>query len=92
MTMNVFIEQLILDGIDVSPSQREVLGTVVTTELTRLLTANGLSPNLQTGAALGHIPTGTIQLTGNNDPTHLGQQIAQAVYGGIGNGNEKNGR
>lgn len=91
MDMNVHIEQLILDGIDVSPSQREVLGTAVAAELTRLLTANGLSPDIQTGAALGHMPTDTIQLTGNNNPTHLGQQIAQAVYGGIGNGNE-NGR
>ena len=91
MDMNVHIERLILDGIDVSPSQREVLGTTVATELTRLLTANGLSPNLQTDAVLGHVPTDAIQLTGNNNPTHLGHQIAQAVYGGIGNGNE-NGR
>ncbi|MCA9936159.1 MAG: hypothetical protein KC415_19635 [Anaerolineales bacterium] len=92
MTISIHIEHLLLEGIDVSPSQREVLGTAVATELTRLLTANGLSPNLQTGAILGHIPAGTFQLTGNNNPTHLGQQIAQAVYGGIGNGNENNGR
>jgi hypothetical protein len=29
-------------------------------------------------------PVGTIQLTGEGDPAHLGQHTAWAVYGGIG--------
>ena len=39
---------------------------------------------LNTLTALPQLSTGGIQLTGGKNPTQLGQQIAQSVYGGIG--------
>ena len=83
--MNIYlhIERLILDGVNITPGQRHLLQASVTTELTRLLCEGGLAPNLVEGTTLARLSTRGIQLTGNN-PTQLGRQIAQSVYGGIG--------
>ena len=83
MNIKLHIERLILDGVNIAPSQRHLLQASVETELTRLLTDRGLSPSLAQGPAVPRLSTGGIQLTGNN-PTQIGQQIAQSVYGGIG--------
>jgi hypothetical protein len=83
MNINFHIEQLVLDGVNIGPGQRYLLQSMVTTELTRMLTEGGVSPCLAQGIALPRLPTVDIQLTGNI-PAQLGQQIAQSVYGGIG--------
>lgn len=83
MNINLHIERLVLDGVDIAPGQRHLLQTSVETELTRLLTDRGISPSLAQGVALPRLSTNGMQLKGNN-PTQLGQQIAQSVYGGIG--------
>ncbi len=78
------IEQLILDGIDLPRRHRPLLQTSVETELGRLLATNGLALCLQSGRTVPRLCTGTIRLTADHDPTTLGRQIAQAVYGGFG--------
>ena len=85
MNINLHIERLVLDGVNVPPGQRHLLRASVETELVRLLTDGGLSPSLAAGGALPHVSANDIQLTGGNDPVELGRQIAQSVYGGIGN-------
>lgn len=84
MNIRVNIERIVLDGIDVPRSQRPLLRATVGAELSRLLASTGLASVLMTKEAIPQVPTGTIQLTGNSDPSRLGKQIAQAVYGGIG--------
>jgi hypothetical protein len=84
MNVNVHIERLILDGLSIPHRQRPHLQATVEVELARLLAADGLAPGLLAGGALPGIPAGAVQLTRDGDPTQLGQQIAQAVYGGIG--------
>jgi len=84
MNINIHIERLILDGLPITHSQRPQVQASVEAELARLLAADGLASGLQTGGMLPHLPGGNIQLTGDNNPSALGQQIAQAVYGGIG--------
>jgi hypothetical protein len=84
ININIHIERLILDGLPISHSQRPMVQAAVEAELARLLTNDGLAPGLQTGGMAPRIPGGDIQLTGDNNPKALGQQIAQAVYGGIG--------
>ncbi len=83
MNINLHIERLVLDGVNILPGQRHLLQASVETELARMLTDGGLSPSLAQGVALPRLSTGGIQLTGN-EPTQLGQKIAQSVYGGIG--------
>jgi hypothetical protein len=84
MNIELHIEQLILDGIAIAPGQRALLHAAVEAELTRLLTQGGLAEGLANGGALPSIRTGAIQLAPDGDPQRMGTQIAQSVYGGIG--------
>jgi hypothetical protein len=84
MNVNVHIERLILDGIDLPRRDRAALKASVSAELGRLLADGGLSPAVRAGGAVRSLPAGGIQLAAQSEPTHLGQQIARAVYGGLG--------
>lgn len=84
MKIDLHIERLILEGLPITSGQRSQVQAAVETELTRLLTANGVSTNLLSGGVWPRIPVGSIQLTNDNTPANLGRQIAQAVYKGIG--------
>jgi hypothetical protein len=84
MNIDVHIERLVLDGIPVPHSRRPLLQTTVESELARLLDADGLASGLLKGGAMPYLSGGSIQLTGDGDPAWLGQQIAKAVRGGIG--------
>jgi len=83
MNINLHIDRLILDGVDIAPNQRHLLQASITAELTQLLSNGGLASHLTEGGALARLSTDSIHITGNN-PTQLGQQVAQSVYGGIG--------
>lgn len=84
MNINLHIERLVLDGIQLSPAQRPLLQAAVEAELTRLLSNGGLNNALQLGGALYSVRTTGIQLANDGSPAFLGEQIAGAVYGGIG--------
>jgi hypothetical protein len=83
MKLNLYIEQLVVDGVAIVPGQRHVLQTAVANELHRMLMESGISPELAKGAALRQVPADNIYLA-NNNPTQIGQQIARSVYGGLG--------
>jgi hypothetical protein len=83
MNINVSIERLVLEGLPISHAQGPLIGAAVETELARLLATGGLEMGLQSGGAWPSMPVSVVQLTASK-PTQLGQQIAQAVYGGIG--------
>lgn len=83
MNINLHIERLILDGVNIAPDQRHLLQASLTIELTKLLNQSGLAANFIEGLAIPKLTANGLQLTGNN-PTQLGRQIAQSVYGGIG--------
>lgn len=84
MNISLHIERLILDGVDIAPGQRNLLQSAVETELHRLLTSGGLAHQLTGGGALPRLASPAIELQRGNGPGELGQQIAGAVYGGIG--------
>ncbi len=84
MNINLHIERLVLDGISLSPGERLLLQVSVEKELTRLLASGGLSDTLQSGGALYNLRTTGIQLANDQTPARLCEQIAGAVYGGIG--------
>jgi hypothetical protein len=88
MNINLTIDQLILDGIDLPNHQRPDLQAAVEAELSRLLAEQGVGPHLQARGAVPSLDAEVIQLT-SNDPATLGQQIAQAVYGGLSNEHKK---
>ena len=82
MNINLHIERLVLEGVDIAPYQRHLLHASLTAELARMFGNSSLAPSFAEGFSLAHVSTGDVQLAGNN-PTQLGQQIAQSVYGGI---------
>jgi hypothetical protein len=84
MTVRVYIDRLILDGLPVTHHQGPLVQAAVEAELTRLFTVNGLAENLQTGVAAPSVRANAIQLTSENSPARLGTQIAGSVYSGIG--------
>ena len=84
MNINLHIERLILDGLNIGPGQGALVKAAVEKELSRLLTESGLASGLQTGIALPSLRVDPIQASRDTSPSHLGQQIARAVYGGIG--------
>jgi hypothetical protein len=85
MNINLHIERLVLDGVLLPTGQRPLLQAAVEVELTRLLASGGLSNALQSGGAFYNVRTAGIQLANDRSPAQLGEQIAGAVYGGIGN-------
>ncbi|MEN3331909.1 MAG: hypothetical protein V7641_1274 [Blastocatellia bacterium] len=84
MNINLHIERLVLEGLPVEARQGDLLREAVVTELTRLLQANGLAANFQSGGSVPKLNAGSFQLHADKHPLQTGQQIAQAVYGGIG--------
>lgn len=85
MNIELHIERLILDGLAIEPRQHAHVQAAVEAELTRLLAADGLSSRLLSGGTLPHLAATSIQLSGQPNPIDLGQQIAGAVHGRIGN-------
>jgi hypothetical protein len=83
MNINVHIERLILDGVPESHAQGPLIGAAVETELARLLATGGLDSSLQSSGAWPSVPVRAVQLAASK-PAQLGQQIAQVIYGGIG--------
>jgi hypothetical protein len=84
MNIKLYIDRLILDGISLSFGGRPMLQAAIEAELMRLLTHGSLKDTLQSGGALYNVSTTGIQLVDDGSPTQLGEQIARAVYGGIG--------
>ncbi len=80
MNINIQIDRLILEGINISPSQRRHLQATVTSELSNLFTANGLPAHLENGVALPSLPLGKVEVTNMSDTAVMGQQIAQQIY------------
>jgi len=84
MNIIVHIERLILEGLPIPPDQHLKVQVAVEAELARLLSADGLSASLLSGGTWSRVPANAIELANDGTPVLLGQQIARAVYKGIG--------
>ncbi len=84
MKIKLHIERLILDGLPVASNQGPLVQAAVEAELARLLGVNGLSHELRSGGAVPEVAAGPLRLASESTPSKLGQQIARAVYRGIG--------
>lgn len=85
MNINLHIERLVLDGVSVEPHQRTELKATMESELGRLLLTNGISSSVQSNNNTRAVRGDSISIGSNNDASHIGQQVAGAVYGGMGN-------
>lgn len=83
MNINLHIERLVLDGLAVEPQQQAALKAALEAELAGSLAQNGIASSLQGGGSFAAVQAAAINVGERNEPARLGQQIAQAVYGGI---------
>lgn len=84
MNINLHIDRVVLDGIDIKPGDQHGVRAGLEAELNRLLTEHGaLASGFAQNLAVPRIASDSIQLSGDNNPVQLGEQIAQSVYGGI---------
>lgn len=83
MNIALHIDRLVLDGLQLGPGQADLVGSAIEAELTRLVAAGGIAPELATGVAMPTLRAGRIEMTGS-EPQALGGQIAQAMYTGLG--------
>lgn len=83
MNINLHIERLVLEGINIIPSESHLLQAGIELELTRMLTNGGLSPTVVQTTTLPRLSTSDIQLTSNN-AEQIALKTAQSIYGGIG--------
>jgi hypothetical protein len=84
MNINLHIERLVLEGLPTENRHSALVKAAIEAELTRLLTENGLSAGLQSGGVFPRLQANALQL-GTEKTPQLGQQIAQSIYGSIGN-------
>ena len=84
MKINLHIDRLVLDGLPIEHRHGPLVQASVEAELSRLLATGGLAHGLMLGGAMPSVPAGNIQFSSNTNPGELGQQIARALHGGIG--------
>jgi hypothetical protein len=89
MEINFHIDRLVLEGLPLTPSQGAAVQAAIEAELARLISDNGLAPAFTSSLAIPRLAASNIQLSGEKNPTRLGQQIAQALFAGIGNEKSK---
>ncbi|MEA5513590.1 hypothetical protein [Nodularia sp. UHCC 0506] len=82
MNINLQIDRIILEGVDLSLRQRRQLQAAIETELSRLMTVNGVPQSLQNGGNIPKLPA-SLNITNNFQPTLMGAQIAQSIYTGM---------
>jgi hypothetical protein len=82
--LNIQIDRLVVDGIDLQRNQRPVMQAAFESELARLLARDGLNQELSSGVALPSLSAPAIEIPNGARPHTIGEQIAQAVYNGIG--------
>jgi hypothetical protein len=84
MNINLHIERLVLDGLPIEARHAALVRAAVEAELSHLLTSGGVAASLQSGGVLPRVQADALQLNANSSATQIGQQIAQSIYGGIG--------
>jgi hypothetical protein len=84
MNVRLHIDRLVLEGVNVSAAGRPHLQAAIEAELTRLIAAGGISPELARGIAVPSIPAPQMTVAPDAKPAQMGVAIAGAVYGSMG--------
>ncbi len=83
MNVHVHIERLVLDGLPLQPAQAPAVQSAVEAELARLLTADGLPPDLQRGGGRSGTRAADVALPPTTAPDHLGTRLGKAIHEGM---------
>ncbi len=82
--VRISIGRLSLVGFDVDVAEAGVVRRAVETELGRLLSAGELPASLAAGRTSARLSRRPLQIQASRDAHHLGAQVGQALYRGLG--------
>ena len=77
------IDSLVLDGINLSPADAEIVRQTVQAELGRLLTAGNISSTPRNLVSLPKIAAPAVYLSHGGTPKDIGNSVARSVYGSL---------
>lgn len=80
MRINVRIERLILDGLPLEHRDGAAVQAAIEAELAQLFNSGELSQGLRSSSMVPSLRAASIELTENENPKRLGQEIAQALH------------
>jgi hypothetical protein len=81
--VELHIEELVLHGF--APADRYRIGEAIQSELARLLAEGGVPPALAQGSEIASLNGGAFTVALGAKAPAIGAQVAQSVYGGLGN-------
>ena len=81
MTVNIHIDQLIVDGLALSEAEQAQLGRSLAAELTTLLSEQPVARWARDWSSLANRPL--VLTLGSPEPAALGRQVACAVHTGL---------
>jgi hypothetical protein len=84
MTVEIHIDELVLDGVHVHPAAGPRVGRVVEREIARLVARDGLAPQHRLPGSLPALRAPGITTTATPDPGVLARDVARAVVRGLG--------
>ena len=82
MNVTLVIEELVVEGIPLAPSERPLLARAVQRELVRLYTRGG-AEKINAQQRLQHVAPRNITYTTPVSANALGLQVARALYGAL---------
>ena len=80
-SIELHIEELVLHGFQ--PGDRHRIACAVERELARVLAERGMPPSLAEGLTVAHLDTGAFNATPSATAERVGEQVGQALYGGL---------
>jgi len=84
MDVRLHIERLVLDGVNLTPSERAVLVRSFQSELSRLIQVHGLSDGATQGFAVPSLPSCNASTTQPFKAAGFGVELARSLYSGLG--------
>lgn len=84
MDVRLHIEHLVVDGYPMTPAQRTAFTGAAEAELTRLISAGGLSEAVAAGICVPALDGGRVHPASPFHPVSFGKEVARALYAGIG--------
>lgn len=80
--INLQIDELILHGFPVS--DRHLISAAIQQELAKLFAERGVPRSLSQGGTIHQLDGGKFEMPAGTRADAMGAQIAQAIYGGLG--------
>ena len=80
MNVQLDIERLSLEGLNLSPVQRQQLQAAFEQEMTRLIDERGLSPQIMAGGAMPSLKSAPIQALASRSVETRGADRAECVF------------